>query len=84
MEDTISGIMVLLGAAAVIIVGALMGMTTIVSALVFFLGVAGVFVALAIWLFVRAYRRQSWRRKYSQRTGQPQIRAWERSPDHWG
>lgn len=84
MEDTISGVLVIGGAVALLIVGAVMGVLTIPSALIFMLAVAAIFVALAIWLFIRAHRRQSWRRKYAQRTGQPLVRAWERSPDHWG
>lgn len=81
MEDTVSGVVLLAMAAVVLGLGAAMGMATIPSATVFFVAVAVLFMAVATWLFVRAYRRQAWRRRDAERTGRPLVRAWERTPD---
>ena len=75
LDDIIGGFVLAALGSAAIAAGISIGAT---SAFVFFGAVAVLCIGFAIWLFVHAHRRQVWRTKYSQRTGSPRLKIWER------
>jgi hypothetical protein len=81
LEYAVAGGMLAAGAAATLIVGFVMGMSQIPSALVFFVVIALVFLAPAVWLVVLACRRQAWRRRYARRRGMAVLKPWQRTPE---
>lgn len=83
LEDLLTGAVFCAVALGGIAVGFVSGVGSNLGAVAIMLGAGTIFLAGGVYMIVRGEKRRRWRLREARRTGQPFVRAWQRTPSPW-